>query len=73
MNDGEALVASAAAGMGLAQVSTLLAAGEIAAGRLIKVMEVYAAPPVPISVVYPPTKRIPPRLRVLIEVLARPS
>lgn len=69
MNDGEALVASAAAGMGLAQVPTLLAAGEIAAGRLIEVLKVYAAPPVPISVVYPSTKRMTPRLRALIEAL----
>lgn len=69
MNDGEALVAAAASGMGLIQVPTLMAAGEIANGRLVAVLQRHAPPALPISIVYPSARRITPRLRVLIEAL----
>jgi DNA-binding transcriptional LysR family regulator len=69
MNDGEALVAAAAEGMGLLQVPDYMAAHEIRAGRLIEVLARYRAPPLPISVVYPSARHLTPRLRVLIEAM----
>ena len=69
MNDGEALVAAAVAGMGLVQVPDYMAADELRDGRLVEVLRRFRAAPLPISVVYPSTRRVTPRLRALIEVL----
>ena len=70
LNDGEALVAAAAEGMGLVQVPDYMAAEAIRRGRLVEVLARYRAAPLPISVVYPSTRRVTPRLRALIEALA---
>lgn len=69
MNDGEALVAAAVAGMGLIQVPEIMTAAEIDNGRLIKVLQRYAPTPMPISIVYPSARHLTPRLRALIEIL----
>ena len=68
-NDGEALVAAAASGLGLVQVPDYMVREEIAAGRLAEVLKAARPRPLPISLVYPSARRIPPRLRVLIETL----
>ncbi|HLB15694.1 MAG TPA: LysR family transcriptional regulator [Burkholderiales bacterium] len=73
MNDGEALVAAAAAGMGLIQVPDYMAGDALRAGRLVEVLGRYRSAPLPISLVYPSTRRVTPRLRALIEVLAAPG
>lgn len=70
MNDGEALVAAAVAGMGLVQVPDYMAADELRDGRLVEVLRRFRPAPLPISVVYPSTRRVTPRLRALIEVLS---
>jgi LysR family transcriptional regulator, regulator for bpeEF and oprC len=69
MNDGEALVAAAVEGMGLVQVPDYIAAAELRAGRLVEVLARYRPPPMPISIVYPTTRRPTPRLRALIDAL----
>jgi DNA-binding transcriptional LysR family regulator len=69
MNDGEALVAATAAGMGLTQVPDYMATDEIRRGRLVEVLAAYRAPPLPVSIVYPSTRGVTPRLRALIETL----
>ncbi len=69
INDGEALVAAAAAGLGLAQVPVYMAAPAVAAGRLQEVLAEARPPPLPISIVYPSSRHVPPRLRVLIDAL----
>ena len=73
MNDGEALAAAAAEGMGLTQVPDYMATDGIRRGCLVEVLARYRAPPLPVSVVYPSTRRVTPRLRVLIEALAAAS
>jgi LysR family transcriptional regulator for bpeEF and oprC len=70
MDDGEALVAAAVAGMGLAQVPDYMAADELARGRLVEVLGMASPPPVPISIVYLHARGMTPRLRALIDVLA---
>lgn len=71
MDDGEALVAAAVAGMGLVQVPDYMLADELRDARLVEVLARHRAPAQPISLVYPSARRITPRLRVLIEALAQ--
>ena len=69
MNDGEALVVAAAEGMGLTQVPHYMAVHELQRGRVVEVLKRYRAPPLPISLVYPSTRRVTPRLHALVEAL----
>lgn len=69
MNDGEALVAAAAAGLGLIQVPQYMAAAALGAGEVREVLGEFAPPPLPISVVYPSARRVTPRLHALLEAL----
>lgn len=69
MNDGEALVAAVAEGMGLIQVPEYMAADELRRGRVVEVLKRYRPPALPISLVYPSTRRVTPRLRALVEAL----
>jgi len=69
MNDGEALVVAAAEGMGLAQVPDYMAVNELRRGRVAEVLKRYRAPPLPISLVYPSTRRVTPRLDALVQAL----
>ena len=67
MNDGEALVAAATEGMGLVQAPHYMVAGELRAGKVVEVLERFRPTPLPISLVYPSHRRVPPRVRALIE------
>ncbi len=69
MNDGEAIVAAAATGAGIAQVPDYMCADALRAGRLIEVLEAFRPKPMPISLVYPSARHATPRLRVLINAL----
>jgi DNA-binding transcriptional LysR family regulator len=69
MDDGEALVAAAAEGMGLAQVPDYMARDELRRGRLVEVLKRYRPPPLPISLVYPSARSVTPRLHALLEAL----
>ena len=69
MNDGEALVAAAVAGLGLVQVPDLMADDDLRAGRLVEVLKAHRPPPLPIALVYPSSRQVTPRLRALIDAL----
>jgi len=69
LGDGEALVEAAAAGLGLAQVPEVMLTDALAAGRVVEVLAEYRPAPMPISVVYPGTRMLPPRVRVFIDAL----
>jgi DNA-binding transcriptional LysR family regulator len=69
-NDGEALVAAAAEGMGIAQVPDNMARAALRSKALIEITQAYRPPPTPISLVYPSGRHAPPRLRVLIDLLS---
>ncbi len=69
-NDGEALVAAAAEGMGLAQVPDIMARTALRSRVLVEVLQAHRPPPTPISLVYPSGRHVPPRLRALIDLLA---
>jgi len=69
MDDGEALVAAAVAGMGLIHVPDYMAADALARRKLVEVLARYRPADVPISVVYLSARRVPPRLRAFLEAL----
>jgi DNA-binding transcriptional LysR family regulator len=70
-NNSEYLLASALAGSGIAQLSLARVADEIAAGRLVRVLPAYEiAPDCAIWAVYPTTKHVLPKLRLLLDTLA---
>ncbi len=72
LGDGEALVEAAVASMGLVQVPDYMVVDAIGAGRVVEVLRNFRAPPLPINVVYPGTRMVPPRVRALIEALSEP-
>ena len=69
MDEGEALVAAAVAGLGLIQAPDHIAEAAVADGALIEVLPRFRPPVMPISVVYPTNRLMPSRLRVLIDAL----
>ena len=68
-NDGAVLHDWALAGKGLAWRSLWEVGADIAAGRLLVVLEEYAAPPVGINAVVPQRRHLPLRVRLFIDVL----
>ncbi len=68
-NSGEAQVAAACAGLGLAQVAEFYARPALEAGELVEVLAGYKTHAYDISVVFQQRKRVPPRLRVFIDFL----
>ncbi len=67
--EGEALVAAAAAGLGIAQVPDYMSAEAFAAGALVELLAPFRPPPVPISVVHASGRQVTPRLRALLDLL----
>ena len=68
-SDGQVLHDWCLAGYGIAWRSTWEVEAEIAAGRLVAVLEDFAAPPNGIYVVFPQRKHLPLRVRLWIEYL----
>lgn len=71
VDDGEAMVAAAAAGLGVCQVPELMAQGEIARGALVEVLRAHRPPPEPIFAVYTSQPRLPQRIRGFVDFLVR--
>jgi len=69
MNDGEALATAAAEGLGLAQVPGYIAEDGLRTGALVEVLKSFRPSPLPVALVYPSSRQVTPRLRVLIEAL----
>jgi DNA-binding transcriptional LysR family regulator len=69
VNDGEGLAALAASGLGLVQLPDYMARDAVKARQLEEVLVRYKPPPVPISIVFPSSRHVPLRLRVLIDAL----
>src|SRR5262245_19822677 len=73
LGDGEALIEAAIAGMGLVQVPDYMAVDALNSGRLVEVLREFRAPPLPINVVYPGSRMLPPRVRAFIDALSEPG
>lgn len=68
-NSGEALVAAAAAGLGIVQVAEYYAQAHLESGKLIELLADYETESQDISVVFPKQERLAPKLRVFIDFL----
>lgn len=66
----EAYIAGCEAGLGIAQFPRYRIAADLASGRLVEILPQCPPPPLPLTVMYPPQRQLPARLRVFIEWLA---
>jgi DNA-binding transcriptional LysR family regulator len=72
-NDFPTMLGAAIEGVGLAQVPAPIAAGAVAAGKLVRVLEPFA-PMVPgVFLYYPGRRQMMPKLRAFIDHVKRPS
>ncbi len=67
LNLGEATVAAAAAGAGIARALSYLIDDLVRSGALVRVLEAYEPPPMPVSLVYPSQRLAPLKLRAFLE------
>lgn len=71
LDDGEAMVEAAAAGLGLVQLPQHMLADALAAGRVVEVLRRHRPSPAPLSLVHAAGRHVPPRLAVLAEEFRR--
>lgn len=64
---GEATVAAAAAGAGIARALSYLIDEPLKSGALVKLLEAYEPPPVPVSLIYPSQRQAPLKLRAFLD------
>ncbi|WP_149540034.1 LysR family transcriptional regulator [Siccirubricoccus phaeus] len=67
----ESYLAALHLGLGLAQVPWFHAAADLAAGRLVEVLAETPPPPAQVSLLYPRSRQLSPRLRVFLDWAAR--
>jgi LysR family transcriptional regulator, regulator for bpeEF and oprC len=72
-NDGEAMVAAARSGLGLAQLPHYMVENDIAAGTLVELLRKHRPPTMPIHAVIPASRMVPARVRVFLDALGTPS
>lgn len=68
-NNGRALIEAAARGMGLVLKPSFLGEPEVRRGRLVRLLESYAPPPMQVHLLYAERRLMPARLRVLVDAL----
>ncbi|MCP3103212.1 LysR family transcriptional regulator [Myxococcus sp. K15C18031901] len=69
VNSLQVLVSLAVADMGLARLSPIHAAPEVAKGRLREVLQAYAPPPIHLFALYPSARHLSPAVRAMVELL----
>ncbi|GMV42667.1 MAG: hypothetical protein AMXMBFR64_43830 [Myxococcales bacterium] len=69
VDDGDALVTAALAGLGVAQVFGFMVADALADGRLVEVLAPYAAPGPPLTALMLPGRQDLPRVKAFLEFL----
>lgn len=67
LNEGNAYLAAALAGLGVAQLARFQAAPHIASGELVEVLPEWQHPLIPMHVVYPPNRHLSARVRAFVE------
>ena len=67
----EMYVAAARHGLGLIQVPRYHAADDLAAGTLVEVLPAFPPSPTPVSLLYPHSRQLSPRVRVFIDWLSK--
>jgi len=71
VGDGEALLASVRAGLGIAQVATWLALDDLKSGKVVEVMGELAVDGLPLHLVWPVARQLTPKVDVLLQALER--
>ena len=71
LNGAESFVAAARLGLGLIQVPRYHIEEDLRRGRLVQVLRKFPPSPSPVSVLYPHSRQLSPRVRVFIEWLAK--
>lgn len=66
----EAYVAGCEAGLGIAQFPRYRIITDLSSGRLIEILPQSPPPPLPLTVMYPPQRRLPLRLRAFVDWVA---
>lgn len=70
-NDTQACIGAMVAGLGFGQVLSYQVEDLVSAGALVPVLERYAPPPIPVSLVFPHRRLLSPRTRALVDWLQR--
>lgn len=70
LNDGEACVSAALAGLGIAQLPTYMMQDYIASGELAIVLGCYLSEDLPIHALYPPNRHLSTKVRAFIDWIA---
>lgn len=70
LSDGDAMLDAVLAGAGLSQLPTWLVGAHLASGALVPVLQEYAGAEMPIHAVWPQSRYMKPKLRVIIDALA---
>lgn len=70
VNNAEACVAAAVAGLGLVQTPDITLDHELETGQLVEVLPKHRAAPMPVSILYPHRRQLSRRVRVFIDWLA---
>lgn len=68
-NNGEVLRDAAVKGLGIAKLPTFIVGAELQAGRLVTVLQDYAAPSIYLTLLYPPNRHLSARTRLLVAFL----
>jgi DNA-binding transcriptional LysR family regulator len=71
VNGAESLVAAGRLGLGLIQVPRYHVEGDFETGSLVPVLAAFAPSPTPVSLLYPRSRQLSPRVRVFIDWLVR--
>ena len=69
IDDGEAMAAAAAAGVGIAQLPDNMVDRHIELGELVELLPGHRPARMPVSAVYPSGRLVPPRVRAVLEAL----
>jgi DNA-binding transcriptional LysR family regulator len=67
VNLGEAAVAAAVGGAGIARVLSYLIDDLVKSRAVVRLLEAYEPPPIPVSVVYPSQRQVPLKLRAFLD------
>jgi LysR family transcriptional regulator, regulator for bpeEF and oprC len=67
VNDGNAYLAAALSGLGIAQIARFQAAPYLASGELVEILPEWQHPLIPMHVVYPPNRHLSARVRAFVE------
>jgi len=70
VNDTDTYVTCGLEGLGLIRIADYLAGPHLASGRLVRVLPQLESPTVPLSVIYPQTRHLPPAVRAFVAWLA---